>query len=103
MSQFKPVPLFKAEDFNRYQWTEILDRVNPKEYWNYYHKFQAKAKDYQLSGDTLGQEIFQFLSEITSVFMELFGLNSTSTLEETILPETMLGVLSDDQLALLRS
>ncbi|MEG5050818.1 MULTISPECIES: DUF4209 domain-containing protein [unclassified Microcoleus] len=102
MSQFKAVPLLNAEDFERYQWTEILDRANPNECWNYYDKFQAKAKAYQLSGDTLGQEIFKFLSEITSVFMEPFGLNSTSTLEETILPETMLGVLSDDQLALLR-
>jgi len=102
MSQFKAVPLLNAEDFERYQWTEILDKVNPKQCWNYYDKFQAKAKAYQLSGDTLGQEIFKFLSEITSVFMEPFGLNSTSTLEETILPETMLGVLSDDQLALLR-
>ncbi|MBD1886379.1 DUF4209 domain-containing protein [Microcoleus vaginatus] len=102
MSQFKAVPLLNAEDFERYQWTEILDRVNPNECWNYYDKFQTKAKAYQLSGDTLGEEIFKFLSEITSVFMEPFGLNSTSTLEETILPETMLGVLSDDQLALLR-
>lgn len=97
MSQFNPAPLFKIEDFDRYQWTEILDQVNSNECCNYYEKFEAKAKAYQLSGDPVGQEIFNFLSEITSIIMEPFGLKSTSTLEED-----MLAVLSDNQLALLR-
>ncbi|BAZ21554.1 hypothetical protein NIES4073_24320 [Kalymmatonema gypsitolerans NIES-4073] len=97
MSSLKPNPLFKTEDFDKYQWIAILDRVIPKQCWNYSEEFRARAEAYQLSGDTLGQEVFKFLSEITSILMEPLGLKSISIVEET-----MLAVLSDDQLALLR-
>jgi hypothetical protein len=94
MSILKP---FKAEDFDKYQWTAILDRVNPKQCRNYNEEFRAKAEAYQLSSDTIGQEVFKFLSEITSISMEPLGVKSIPFVKET-----MLSVLSDDQLTLLR-
>ncbi|PSB30492.1 DUF4209 domain-containing protein [Chlorogloea sp. CCALA 695] len=87
----------EVEDFDKYQWMEILNQVNLKQCQNYHEEFRAIAKDCQLSSDTLGQEVFNFLSEITSIFIEPFSLKSTSIVEGTLLE-----VLCDNQLALLR-
>ncbi len=84
MSQPKPEPLFDAADFDKYQWTEILDQVSPKQCRNYNEEFWAKAKAYESSGDTLAQEIFKFLSEITSIVMEPLKPQSPSYIEKII-------------------
>jgi hypothetical protein len=84
MSQPKPEPLFDAADFDKYQWTEILDRVSPKQCRNYNEEFWAKAKAYQSSGDTLAQEIFKFLSETTSIVMEPLEPQNPSYIEKII-------------------
>ena len=97
MSSLQPNPLFKTENFDQYQWTAILARSTSKQCRNYSEEFRARAEDYQSSGDMLGQEVFKFLSEITSILMEPLGLKSISTAEKT-----MLAVLSDAHLTLLR-
>jgi hypothetical protein len=98
MSQPKPEPLFDAADFDKYQWTEILDRVSPKQCRNYNEEFWAKAKAYQSSGDTLAQEIFKFLSEITSIVMEPLKPQNPSYIEKIIYES-----LSEKHLFILRS
>lgn len=97
MTDNLPHSLLKVEDFDKYQWMEVLNQVNLKQCQNYNEKFRVKAEAYQLSSDTLGQEVFTLLSEITSPFVEPFGLKNTSIVEEALL-----NVLSDAQLSLLR-
>lgn len=97
MSQANSEPLFKLSDFDKYEWTEVLDQTSPKECWNYSKDFQKKVEVYELSNDTLAQEIFKFLSKVTSILMEPFELRSTSSIEAV-----MLTTLSDYHLGLLR-
>jgi Domain of unknown function (DUF4209) len=89
--------LFKLEDFNTYQWMDVLEKVNSKQCKNYHEGFSAKSKEYELCGDVLGQEIFKFLSEVTSIVMNPLGLSSTSIVEVWTLK-----ILSEELLNLLR-
>lgn len=98
MSHPKSKPSFDAGDFDEYQWMEILEQVNPKLCQNYSEKFRAEAEAYRLSGNALGQEIFQFLSRITSILMCPTELELTATTQELvieILPDHYLTVLRD--------
>lgn len=89
--------LLSKEDFDQYQWKAVLDQVEPKLCRNYSKEFQARAEACQLAGDAVGQEIFNFLSSITSILMEHLGLKDASTVDQA-----MLSILTNDQLALLR-
>lgn len=93
MSQSKPELLFDAADFDKYQWTEILAQVSPKQCRNYNEEFQVKAEAYQLSGDTLAHEIFKFLSKITSIIMKPLNPHNISYIEK---------LLSEKELSILR-
>lgn len=95
MSQFESVPQFELSDFDKYQWTEILDKKIPKECQNYSEEFRILSEAYKLSGDRIAQEIFKFLSEITSLLMEP---QSFPAVEEMIT-----SALSDHHLAILRA
>ncbi|MEH2419765.1 MAG: hypothetical protein V7K48_02090 [Nostoc sp.] len=44
MSQFESVPQFELSDFEKYQWTEILDKKIPKECQNYSEEFRIKSE-----------------------------------------------------------
>jgi Domain of unknown function (DUF4209) len=90
-------PLFELSDFARYRWTEILEQIHPKECENYSEALRAKAREYQLQGDDLAQELFTFLSKITSIFIAPLGSKKNSALEKMI-SET----LSDYDLTILR-
>ncbi|RCJ34002.1 hypothetical protein A6769_23485 [Nostoc punctiforme NIES-2108] len=87
------VPQFELSDFDKYQWTEILDKKIPKECQNYSEEFRIKSEAYKLSGDRIAQEIFKFLSEITSLLMEPQSLPAVE--------EMITSALSDHHLAIL--
>jgi hypothetical protein len=88
---------FELSDFTKYQWTQILAQANPKKCQNYSEVFRAKAEEYQLSGDSLAQEIFTFLSKITCLSMDIIGSKNTSFMEKMISER-----LSDYDLTILR-
>lgn len=90
-------PLFELSDFTRYRWTDILEQTHPKECENYSEGFKVKSKNYQLLGDNLAQEIFTFLSKITSIYLAPIGLKNISYIEKTISE-----MLSDYDLTILR-
>lgn len=90
MSTSKPEPLFNTADFDKYQWTEVLERVSSKECRNYSNEFQAEAARYQSSGDTLAQKIFEFLSHINSTIMAPLEPQNVSYIEK-IIDESLLG------------
>jgi hypothetical protein len=92
MSQIPSRPEFTLSDFDTYQWIEILDKTEPKECSNYSQEFFKKSELYRLSGDSLGQEIFRFLSEITSTSIE----------PNNIPDELITSALSDHELTVLR-
>ncbi|MEH1765276.1 DUF4209 domain-containing protein [Nostoc sp.] len=94
MSQFRSVPQFELSDFDKYQWTEILDKKIAKECQNYSEEFRLKSEVYKSSGDSIAQEIFKFLSEITSLLMEPQSLPAVE--------EMITSALSDHHLAILR-
>ncbi|BBD66084.1 hypothetical protein NIES4072_02370 [Nostoc commune NIES-4072] len=94
MSQFESVPQFELSDFDKYQWTEILDKRISKECQNYSEEFRILSEAYKLSGDRIAQEIFKFLSEITSLLMEPQSLPAVE--------EMITSALSDHHLAILR-
>lgn len=96
MSQLQSNFVLKAEDFDKYQWIEILNQPNLKQCQKYSEEFRARAESYQSSSDVLGQEVFNFLSTITSTFMDPL-LNKSSIAEET-----MLALSSNEQRTLLR-
>ena len=84
MSTFKPESLFDAADFDKYQWTEILERVSLKECRNYSNEFRAEAARHQSLGNTLAQKIFEFLSHISSIVMEPLEPQKASYIEKLI-------------------
>ncbi len=95
MSQSKPKLLFESVDFDNYQWREVLDQTSQKQCTNYSEAFRAKA--YQLSNDTVAQDVFMFLSEITSVVMEPLETQNTSYIVKVISES-----LSEKHLSILR-
>ena len=97
MSTVTPEPLFDAEYFDKYQWTEILSRVSLKVCRNYSNEFRTEAAMHQSSGDTLAQKFFEFLSHINSIVMEPIELQNTSYIEK-IIDES----LSEKELFILR-
>lgn len=71
MSQIKKnKPLFDIADFEKYQWLDVPASVNLKQCKDYSKEFKERAKIYELNSDSLAQEIFDFLGNITSSFME---------------------------------
>ncbi|MGP1386345.1 MAG: DUF7380 domain-containing protein [Thainema sp.] len=85
------------QDFDRYQWVTVIDKIEPKQCQKYSQEFRVRAENYQLANDAVGQEVFTFLSSITSILMEPLGRKNMSFLEEEISSS-----LSDEQLTLLR-
>ena len=90
-------PLFDISDFSKYQWTEILKLTNSKKCEEYSQMFQAKAEEYRLKEDHLGQAIFSFLSRVNALWIEPIGKKNPSLLEKNISPE-----FSDNELNILR-
>ncbi len=84
MSTFQPEPLFDRADFDKYQWTEILDRARLKDCQIYSSEFQIEAAKYQALGDVLAQKIFGFLSYINSTEVELLYLQIPSSQEKKV-------------------
>lgn len=84
MSTSKPERLFDAADFDKYQWTEILERVSLKECRNYSNEFRTEAAIHQSSGNTLAQKVFEFLSHISSIVMAPLKPKKASCIEKII-------------------
>jgi hypothetical protein len=85
MSETKKIkPLFDIADFEKYQWLDVPASANLKQCKDYSKEFKERAKIYELNSDSLAQEIFNFLDDITSNFMEPLGLYGQSYTEKFI-------------------
>ncbi len=99
MSQIKKnKPLFDIADFEKYQWLDVPASVNLKQCKDYSKEFKERAKIYELNSDSLAQEIFDFLGNITSSFMEPLGLYGHQSYTENFINES----LSEQELFILR-
>jgi hypothetical protein len=100
MSQTKKIkPLFDIADFEKYQWLDVLASANLKhlkQCEDYSKEFKERAKIYELNGDSLAQEIFNFLENITSNLMKPLGHGQSYT--ENFIDES----ISEQELFILR-
>ena len=87
---------FELEDFEKYQWKEIIDNSQVKECRQYSNLFEIEAKKYRQSNDKNGENIFAFLGILTSFFLETltFELSNSEKYYPNLFSEKNLNILN---------